>query len=360
MHLALVPRARLAALDGAAAPSTLAALDDALAARAAAGFPTLTYDPEAGLPTLGVGPASLGAPALVAQLRSAAAALAARGERLESLWIVGGPRVVPFASLPNPMRDRDGPLHGDGPYALVAPAEPLAQWPVGRSPDVAERPGLLADQLRRVAAAHRAGPRPAGPILALAAARWAAVTEQLLAGISATLSLAPPLAAGAGASAVSGARVVYCNLHGVRGGDAWYGQPPGDSGLVPALRPADLSGLRLDDALVVTQACFGARLAPAGDETTVATALLAAGARGFYGALGLTYGAPDPPPGESDLLARALLQALQAPGARLGPALIAAQLATLRELLRQRGALDAVGLKTLLSFQLYGDPLAPA
>lgn len=362
MHLALAPRRRIAARYGDAAPEVLAALDAALAARAATGLATRAYDPEEGLPELGVAPAPLDPQALVAQIRAADDALRARGAIMESLWIVGGPGVVPFASLPNPMRDRDGPLRGDGPYALSSADEPLARWPIGRTPDAdPELPGLLAAQLRRAAAAHAAGPRQPGPVVAIAAARWAAVTELVLAEIAgASLQLAPPAApAAAQPLNLEGAHLIYCNLHGVRGADAWYGQAAGDTELVPALRPGDVAGLRLD-AAVITQACFGARLAPAGDGPALAPALLAAGARGLYGALGLTYGAPDPPPGESDLLAGALLAALRAPGARLGPALLDAQKATLRSVLRRQGAPDADDLKTLLGFMLYGDPLLPA
>lgn len=363
MHLALAPRRHIAARYGPAAPEIFAALDAALVARGAAGLATREYDPEDGLPELGVAAAPLDAPALVAQLRAAADALSTRGAIIESVWIVGGPRVVPFASLPNPMRDRDGPLRGDGPYALVDAAEPLARWPVGRTPDAdPEQPGLLAAQLRRVAAAHAAGPRAPGPVLAISAARWAAVTQQVIAGIAgAGLRLAPSPGAGAvDRGSLEAAHVIYCNLHGIRSGDAWYGQAPGDTELVPALRPAEVAAMGLDAAVVITQACFGARLTPAGDGPTLAAALLGAGARGLFGALGLTYGAPDPPPGESDLLARALLEALRAPGARLGPALLAAQAANLREILRRQGAPDADDLKTLLGFTLYGDPLLPA
>jgi hypothetical protein len=361
MHLVLAPRRRLATLAGTTAPATLDALDAALAARSAAGFAATAYDPEEGLPELGVSAAEPNAGELLAQIRAAAEALALRGDIIESLWIVGGPQAVPFASLVNPMPDGDGPLRGDSPYGLASVAEPLLHWPVGRTPGVTpERPGFLAAQLRRVAAAHAAGPRQVGSITALAAARWASVTEELLGGLPSELTLAPPLSGGEGGEKLKHARTIYCNLHGVRGGDAWYGEAADDSELLAVLRPAMVARMQLAEPLVVTQACFGARLDPAGEGPTMATALLAAGARGIYGALGLTYGAPDPPPGESDLLARALLRELQQPQARLGAALVAAQAATLREMLGQQGMLGPDDLKTLLGFLLYGDPLVPA
>jgi hypothetical protein len=359
MHLALAPRRRLQASYGAAAPGLLAAIELAVAAREAAGIATRAYDPEDGLADLGIAPAPLEPTALSAQLGAISEALLLRGAIIESLWIVGGPGAVPFATLPNPMPDRDGPLLTDAPYALAGLAEPMARWPVGRTPDAdPPQPGLLPALLRQTAAAHAAGPRAEGATLALSAARWAAVTAQVIADIpQVALSQTPPLrASGTEARSLEDARLIYCNLHGIRGGDAWYGQAPDDSELVPAVRPADVAGLRLDRALVITQACFGARLAPVGEQPSLAPTLLAAGASGVIGALGLTYGAPDPPPGESDLLAQALLRALQPAGVRLGEALMAAQASTLRTVLRQRGGPDADDLKTLLGFVLYGDP----
>lgn len=354
MHLALVPRRRLAALPDAAA--VLAALDDALAARMEVGLASRAFDPEEGLAELGVAGVALEQGALVAQLRATAQALALRGTIVESLWIVGGPWAVPFGSLPNPMPDRDGPLRSDAVYGLADSAEPLAQWPAGRTPDGEHpAPALLATLLRQVAADHRAGPRSPGATLALSADRWAAVSSEVLAGVG-SLALVPPLRDGAVREQFAASRLIYCNLHGVRGTDIWYGQAANDSELVPALRPETLAGLRLVGAAVISQACFGARLEPAEAPQSLALTLLLAGASALFCGHGLTYGALEPPPSESDLLARELLVALRRPNARLGTALLEAQTAMLRELLSQRAGLGADELKTLLGFGLYGDP----
>lgn len=357
MHLALAPRRRLAALYGPEAPVIFAALDAALAARAGAGAAGLAYDPEMGLPELGVAPAPLEPAALVAQLRAAAAALAGRGKIVESLWIVGGPRAVPLGSLPNPVPDRDGPIRTDLVYGLADQAGLLSDWPVGRTPDAEPpEPGLLAALLRHVAEAHAAGPRRSGAVVALSAASWARVSEQVLAGagVAAAHLRYPP--AQPGAEALAPARVVYCNLHGVRHADGWFGQARGDTELALALAPADLAGVSLAGAAVISQACFGARLSPTGGERSMAVALLAAGSAAVVAAHGLTYGAPHPPPSESDLLAQGLLAALLRPGARPGAALLEAQTALLRDRVRQRGFPDVDDIKTLLGFILYGDP----
>jgi len=358
VHLVLAPRRRFAELYGPAFPAVAAALDAALGARETAGAPTLAYDPAAGLPELGIAPAALDQAALVAQLGALAGALAARGAIIESLWIVGGPAAVPFGSLPNPLPDSDGALRCDWVYGLADTAAPLARWPVGRTPD-AEPPGLLAALLHRVAAAHRAGPRPPAPPLAIAAERWAAVTEAVLAraGAGGVLRVAPPLrSGGAELKAMGGARLVYCNLHGVRRSAAWLGQPAGDSELTPAVAPADVEGLDLRGAAVISQACYGARLGPAPDGPSLAPALLRAGADAVIAPLGLSYGAFAPPPVASDVLAAALIAALGTPAARLGPATLAAHAAFLRELVLRRGQPDAEDVKTLLGFVVFGDP----
>jgi hypothetical protein len=74
------------------------------------------------------------------------------------------------------------------------------------------------------------------------------------------------------------------------------------------------------------------------------------------GAIGLSYGAPNPPPSESDLLAQHLLVALRPSGQRLGAAVQSAHQAMLRDLIQRQGQIDADDTKTLLEFVLYGDP----
>jgi hypothetical protein len=358
MHLALAPRRRLTALYGPAAPAVLAALDAALAARAAAGLVCSAYDPEEGAPELGVAPAPLTPAALVAQLGAMAGALAARGTPITSLWIVGGPLAVPLGSLPNPVPDSDGPIPTDLVYGLADQSSLMAQWPVGRTPDAEPpEPGLLAQLLRLVAAAHAVRPSGQARVVALSAARWAAVSARVLteAGAGDALTLLSPPARLQGA-ALSGARVLYCNLHGVRGSDAWFGQAPGDTELTPALSASDLVGADLRGTAVISQACYGARLQARGEERALAPALLAAGAPAVVAAHGLTYGAPEPPPSDSDLLAQELIAGLLRPGARSGAALMAAQAAMLRARLLQRGQPDPDDVKTLLGFVLYGDP----
>lgn len=362
MNLVLFARERITALYGQEAPAVTAALERLLAARAGAGLLSLVYDPQAGLPDLAVTPTTLEAAALAAQLALIERALSARGAIIESLTIIGGPGVVPFGSLPNPLPDSDADVQSDCLYGLAGPEVYLARWPVGRLPDaVPPEPGLLVGLLDTTARLHHAA-RRVPRTLGLTTERWRESSAEVLAAVAPPLTVlvSPPLtAATLDRQALAAAAWIYCNLHGVRGGPFWYGHGRNDSALIPVVRPADLDGLSLDGALVISQACYGARLATQAGMRALAPAFLAAGVRGFIGALALTYGAPQPPIAESDLLTACLLQALARPGARIGPAFQAAHGEMVRILLQTQGFVDAGDLKTLLEFVLYGDPTLP-
>ncbi|NTV65829.1 MAG: hypothetical protein HGA65_20160, partial [Oscillochloris sp.] len=307
MHLALTPHRQLRRCYGAHYPEIAAALDEALQARISAGISTLAYDPEAGVPDLGIAATTLTPGDLSAQLSAIERAfMTHNGIMIRSLWIVGGPEVVPFGTLPNPMQDHDGPILSDCVYGLANEADLLTRWPVGRTPDPrwGNQPGL-AQVLRRIATTHRSGRHPAGTTLGISTARWATISRDILTGSEAAdaqLLLAPPLQAGQiDRRQIHQARWIYCNLHGVTGSTTWYGQAAQDNDLTPALRPDDLAGLDLVGCVVISQACFGAKLQATRDAPGMAAALLAAGAS-LIGAIGLAYGSPDPPASDSDLL----------------------------------------------------------
>jgi hypothetical protein len=357
MHLVLLPRTRLAARYGAAFPAIDAALTAVLDARARAGIISLLYDPEVGLPAYALPPIVLEPAALIAQLEALYATLTAQGGIIKSLWIVGGAQVVPFATTPNPMADSDGPIPLDNLYGLATAAEPLARWPVGRTPDAdPPEPDLFVRLLTRVAAAHRTGPRPMTPVLTICAERWTTVTTAVrdavtLGGAQYT---APPLTAASLVPLLAGVRLLYANVHGIRADTAWYGQAAQSTARLPVLTSAQVPDLT--GALVVTQACYGARLNEPRSRRSLALTLLAAGADGLIATHVLAYGAPDPPPGESDRLVKQLFAALQIPDQALGDAFLQAHANLLRILLRTQGNLSSDDLKTLLSFVLYADP----
>lgn len=61
-------------------------------------------------------------------------ALALRGERIGAVLIIGGPKVVPFHHLPNPLDDADQDIPSDNPYATRDENYFTLEWPLGRIP----------------------------------------------------------------------------------------------------------------------------------------------------------------------------------------------------------------------------------
>ena len=337
----------------------LAAIVRLIAARAARGVAARLALIEEGIADLGVGGAVNAPAAIAAQVAQAAQALERAGDRLESLLIVGGPEIVPFNMAANPtVYDGDEAVPSDCLYGAGNPFALLPEWAVGRIPGAAgDDPDLLLRLLEHAAAA-----RPADQLrnpFGYCTAAWRRSSAEVYAEIDAPerLLVSPPVvAATLDRARIDGARLLYCNLHGVIDGPPWYGQRQDESPLLLALRPSDLVGLNLRGAVMISEACYGAAIAGRDADTSLALAFLACGAAGFVGATAISYGPPSPPAGEADLIALHFLRALKRPGATLGAAFMAARMGMLRDTLALQSTLDEDDQKTLLEFVLYGDP----
>jgi hypothetical protein len=337
----------------------LAAIARLNTARAARGVATRLALIEDGLADLGVGAAANDPTAIAAQVAQVAQALERTGDRLESLLIVGGPEIIPFQLAANPtFFDGDDAVPSDCLYGACNPFALLLEWPVGRIPGATgDDPDLLLRLLE-----HATHARPADQLrkpFGYCTAGWRRSSAEVYAEIDAPerLLVSPPVvAATLDRARIDGTRLLYCNLHGVIDGAPWYGQRKDGSPLLLALRPADLEGLDLRGAVMISEACYGAAIAGRDAETSLALAFLAGGAAGFVGATAISYGPPSPPAGEADLIALHFLRALKRPGATLGAAFLAARMGMMRDTLASQATLDEDDQKTLLEFVLYGDP----
>jgi hypothetical protein len=336
-----------------------AAIGELIAARTSRGVASRLAWIEEGIVELGVGGAAIAARAIAAQVAQAAQALEHAGDRLESLLIVGGPEIVPFYMAANPTDDDgDDVVPSDCLYGACNPFMLLPDWPVGRIPGAAGDDADLLLRLLHSAAAARPADR-LRKTFGYCTAAWRRSAAEIYAEIDAPerLVVSPPVVANTlDRGRLDGARLIYCNLHGVVNGPPWYGQPENHSLLLAALRPSDLAGLDLRGSVVISEACYGAAIDGRDEDTSLALAFLAHGAAGFVGATAISYGPPTPPAGEADLIALHFLRALKRPGATLGAAFVAARMGMLRDTLALQYMLDEDDHKTLLEFVLYGDP----
>ncbi|MGQ0601374.1 MAG: C25 family cysteine peptidase, partial [Anaerolineales bacterium] len=177
------------------------------------------------------------------------------------------------------------------------------------------------------------------------------------------LTTCPPVdAAQIPAGGLAPAKFSYFNLHGVEDGPEWYGQRHFDDPLsVPeypvALRPADVQNHGRAPVIVFSEACYGANVFNKQVDEALCLRFLDSGTRAMVGSTKIAYGSVMEPLIAADLLGKYFWQNVNA-GLPVGESLRLAKLHMAAEMNTRQGFLDGEDQKTLISFVLYGDPLA--
>jgi hypothetical protein len=351
------------------------------------GMLLLGDDPRTTSP-LGIKPAPGDDPwALKLILRDLDSALRKRGEMIGALLIVGGPEVVPFHHLPNPVDDDDPHVPSDNPYGTRDENYFIPEWPVGRLPGGSGGdPTTLLQALRRITDAHssRQEPQPwfrkwlellfgwfwpdretEKASFGYTAAIWrkASLTVFRPIGEARTLLASPPSVADhLSWNGMTPARLGYYNLHGLEDTSEWYGQRdpavPFDGPDYPiALRTQDVLNSGKAPQLVFSEACFGGHIVGKSVDEALALKFIHAGTSAMIGCTCTAYGSIAPPLIAADMLGHSFWTHLQ-DGLPAGEALRRAKIHLAQEMDQRQGYLDGEDQKTLISFILYGDPLA--
>jgi hypothetical protein len=172
------------------------------------------------------------------------------------------------------------------------------------------------------------------------------------------------------------AQLAYFNLHGLEDAAEWFGQREPESSANPstadggpvlaelydypvAVRPEDVTNSGSAPQIVFSEACYGAHIFNRKVEEALALKFLQSGSQAVVGSTCISYGSIRPPLIAADYLGHAFWHYLQY-GLPAGEALQRARLSLAREMHQRQGYLDGEDQKTLISFVLYGDPLALA
>jgi hypothetical protein len=320
--------------------------------------------------------------------------LSAKGSMVGAVLIVGGDEVVPFHRLPNPTDDGDSEVFSDNPYSTIDSNYFIPEWPVGRIPgEKGSDASLLLVKLREATALHNPGKNKKGlaeqlrPGLEIirqlinfillkpsyngkknfgyTAAVWqkssSSVFKQI--GESDQMLVSPPEYSGS----FSGERINYSdlgyfNLHGLIDSGDWYGQPDA-SGSVSgvdypiAIKPKDLHKNSKAPEVVFSEACYGGYVNKKSEADSLALTFLAIGTKAVVGSTSISYGSVATPLIGADLLGYLFWKYLKS-GLRVGDSLVKAKIDFVREMNKRQNFLDGEDQKTLVSFVLYGDPLA--
>ena len=157
-------------------------------------------------------------------------------------------------------------------------------------------------------------------------------------------------------------KFAYFNLHGLKDSPEWYGQrdlaKPSSSPEYPiAMEPANFTAKTSSPEIVMSEACYGANILDKKVDEAISLNFLACGTRAFVGSTCIAYGSVSKNLIAADLLAHHFWTHVKAE-VSVGYALMRAKLALAKKMTEEQGYLDGEDQKTILSFVLYGDPLA--
>lgn len=322
------------------------------------------------------------------------AKLATEGEMIGALLIVGGNDIIPFHVLPNPTVDGDKTVYSDNPYGSPDENYFVQQWPVGRLPDESNRDAsFLLDQLHRLNREYsvkvnaklrtksnpifawfenlrRAFIRAMRPYkhpetLALSAEVWktpSAIITSIINKSESLLTCPPTKKEHLKEYLGDKTKFAYFNLHGIESGSEWYGQSEyieGGSDFPIAMGPTNFRPSSTAPEIVLSEACYGANIINKNIADSVALTLIAQNCRSFIGSTCISYGSVSKQLVAADLLAKEFWNYIKN-NIPSGYALMRAKIAFSQKMTEQQGYLDGEDQKTILSFVLYGDPLASA
>jgi hypothetical protein len=327
-------------------------------------------------------------------------ALARRGEMIGAVLIVGGPEVVPYHQLPNPVDDQDVDVPSDNPYSTRDENYFIPEWPVGRIPGGAgtnHKP--ILDFLYRTSANHRKNSKKAyrenrwkdrfyhwwkdllSPVrrsYGYSAAIWQDASLSVFdpIGEKRAMIISPPYSSRNGKGQVSKnggkqvklprSNLAYFNLHGLVDSAEWYGQtdplhPQEGPDYPVALSPGDIGrngrrNTKQPPRVVFSEACYGGNILGKGIDDAIVLKFLSAGTQSVIGSTVMAYGSVNPPLIAADLLGKVFWSLLKE-GMPSGEAFKQAKILLVDEMNCRQGFLDGEDQKTLISFTLYGDPL---
>ena len=278
--------------------------------------------------------------------------------------LVGGPDVIPYQDLKNPLHspggDKDEIVWSDLPYACDAPYSTnihdftAPSRVMGRIPDLpgVKEPSFLLALLDVAAKWTSRAPADYASCFGLSTADWQESTKlslKALFGDKASLNLSPDSGPDFDEKLLA-ARAHFINCHGAPNDAQFYGQKGGTFPI--SHRSASMKARRFDGTVVAAECCYGSQVfKPKNDDSwSIAARYLGGGAYAYFGSTTIAYG-PATSNGLSDNLCQNFLKKAIS-GSSTGRAVLEAR----QEYIRATSFLAPQDLKTIAQFNLLGDP----
>lgn len=301
--------------------------------------------------------------------RGAKEAIDAAYRRLKPdyILILGAGDVVPHQTLENPVpnvgddADPDANVPSDLPYACEVPYSTKPRdfrgptRVVGRLPDIAggDDPAYLVDLMKRASAYTSRPASDYATYFGVTAKVWqesTALSVRNTFGNADELQSVPPRTYRWPQAKLSRLSH-FINCHGGPSDPKFYGQ----SGRTYPVshRASFIEGKIEEGTVVAAECCYGAELyspSASGEHAGICNTYLAGGAYGYFGSSTTAYG-PSEGNGEADLICQWFLQQVL-----LGASTGRAALESRQKFVQSVAILSPTNLKTLIQFNLMGDP----
>ena len=277
---------------------------------------------------------------------------------VHAVFIIGGHDVIPMGVFTNPAGDRDEDVESDLPYSTLVPADPaddpsapldgrilVGRLPLGPGSDPVDAKNYFTN----ISKVYNGEVSLEGTF-GLSAKVWEGASRAVYQDISGgELLLSPSVTLdNIDKFLKKDAALHYFNLHGSDEAEFLYGQQ--DFSYPETFSPreaADLSSLNV----IGNEACYGARFIGLEKNESILLSAFSNRTVAMAASSRIAFGPADPPPSLADIIVGGFIQGIKT-GQFAGEALALAKRKVLED-----PDLDEPGVKTVLEFNLFGDPL---
>ena len=290
--------------------------------------------------------------------RAVQAHLKYTGVSVQGVFLLGGNDFIPMAIFKNHAGDPDADIESDLPYSTLQTGDPWHDGAQALSPALCVGRLPVADgfplesvcrYLSNAAQAAASFPDDIIPF-GLSAKQWERTSNHIYESLFGGSVHTSPRVDLENIEHVFApeATFQYFNLHGASEEPYWYGQ---DGSAYPEAFAPEVVAKGINLNVIGVEACYGARFIDLSPQQSILLSALAHTTVAFLGASRIAFGPVKPPIGLADVVIHQFLDGLQK-GATAGAAMNAGRLAVLNA-----PDLEPMGIKTILEFNLFGDPL---
>lgn len=276
----------------------------------------------------------------------------------DTIFILGDNDVIPMGRFPNHIiMDPDREVETDLVYSTLSDSDPWRQAGTALVPKlkVGRLPfgkGFGPDKFSHYLANVRekvSRPPEVSKVSGISAKVWEMASQSMYSRLGGGfVKTSPELGLENVLSEIDvNAAIQFFNLHGTDTDAYWYGE---QNFQYPRTFGPETAGQMGGINAIAVEACYGAKFIGCNESDSILLRALSQRTLGFLGSSKIAFGPPIPPNSLADVMAGEFLLAVQN-GQNFGNATNIARKATLNMSL-----LDGMTVKTLLSFNLFGDP----